>query len=1023
MTLLFSGCGLGDVGPNLDAWRASQADTDIAAPADGTDTPDDADVADADEIASDATPDAAVDATVDAESDAADTATDADVSVDVPECVTDTDCDDGDPCTKITACVDGACASAQPVDCGDGNPCTQDGCVALSGECTHTQLTGPCDDGNSCTIEDTCTPLGCAGHPASFAYDPGQVKGALHSVVALSDGGAAGAGAAGTYPDWTPVVVRVDAQGNQTWQWTGSSGGVADLVTTLDGDLLAVGTKVTKGKISGMVVRLTSKGDAVGDPVEFAGGASRSLTAAALLPGGQLLVAGEAQDVAYGPTQAWIMRLDSSFKVVWERLLPTERVSVIDLALSPASGFALAGHRVMPDGAVVPWGARLDSTGLVAFELQVPELAGAQLRAVRVMPDGGLLVTGVTPLASDFGQVRVARLDASGKLLWHKEIGLSGLQSIESIVALPDDRWLGVGYAPGPSAEKPVQPSLWWFGDDGALLGTRTWDLTAALAAGAASGPDGFVFAGMRAADGDLESAVPALYRTDAWGVLKCQASDPCTGKSTSGCTDGNPCTHDYCASGQGCKWQVRTAACETTGACPAPGNCAAGVCESSGDACDDGDPCTADACDNAAGCTHVAAEGSCEDGNPCTSEELCSDGKCVDGVPTPCDDSNTCTLDLCNGVSGCQHLPVETGLACGETGVCVAGGCIAPWATHIQAGKAFTCALDTWGTVRCWGEPGALPLGSSTVGPVPKMVEKLLKSVGFTVGRSHGCSMATDASVQCWGGNADGQVGGPSSPVVTEAIKVVLPKVAELAAGNAHTCARLQDATVRCWGSDAAGQLGNGAAGGGPVPSPVVDLSGVTALAAGGDQTCALDGEGKVWCWGRLASTAGGGTEKLSAIPKVVAIPGKAVRVAVGGSFACAVLETTGALACWGDNGHGQMSNGNTKPVEGIQVLPVLTQVQHVSLGDEHGCAVKADGTLWCWGPNESAQLGLGHLNPVNVPEFTLSGARGVAAGISHTCSLRKDGAVVCWGADLGTSAPVKPVPTLVEGTAPAGP
>lgn len=1022
MTLFFSGCGLGDVGPDLDAWLAAHGDTDSAQPPDGADASDEADGVESDAAATDVAADIAVDATPDAEQDVAE---DVDVPVDMAECATDTDCDDGDPCTALAACVAGTCAKPLAIDCGDSNPCTQDDCVALSGECTHTQLTGSCDDGNPCTVEDTCSVLGCAGHPLGFAYQPDLEAGALRAVVAMPDGGAVGAGSVGKYPDLKPMVIRLDELGSQIWKWTGGSGGVADLVTTLDGNLLVVGVQVTKGKVSGMVMRLTSQGEAIGDPVEYAGSGGRSLTAAALLPGGHLLVAGEAQEVTYGPTQALVMRLDASLKVVWERVLPTEGVSVTDLAVSPGNGFAVVGHRVIPGGAVVPWGARLDSTGLVAYELEVPELANAQLRAVRGMTDGGLLVTGVAPLASDFGQVHVARLDAAGKLLWHKKIGLSGLQSIEAILALPDDRWLGVGYAPGPSPQKPVQPSLWWFGDDGILLGTRGWNQDAALAAGAASGPDGFVFAGMRAADSDLKSAMPAIYRTDAWGALECEPADPCTGKSTTGCSDGNVCTYDHCSGGQGCKWQAHALTCQTAAACAEPGTCAAGACAPVGPACDDGNPCTDDACENGAGCSHVAgpAAGSCDDGDPCTTQDLCSAGKCTGGVPTSCDDGNTCTLDLCNGVSGCQHPPVELGQACGEAGVCVSGSCTAPWATRIQAGKAVTCALDTWGTVRCWGEPGALPLGSATVGAVPKMVEKLSKSVIFTLGQSHGCSISTDASVQCWGNNADGQAGVASPPVVTEATTITLPKAAELVAGNAHTCARLLDSSVRCWGSDAAGQLGNGGAGGGSVPSPVVGLSGATALAAGGDQTCALDSDGKVWCWGRLASSAGGGTEKLSAVPKAISLPTKATGIAVGGTFACAVLEATGALACWGDNGRGQMSNGSTKPVEGIQVLPVLTQVQHVSLGDEHGCAVTPDGALWCWGPNDAAQLGLGHLNPTPVPQVVLGGVRDVAVGASHACGLRKDGAVVCWGADLGTSAPIKQLPMLLEGTTPQVP
>jgi hypothetical protein len=105
-------------------------------------------------------------------------------------CTTNTDCDDGNPCTADTCNAAGLCQSAPvanglpcddgnactfggscvagtcgaPVVCNDGNPCTTDTCDPATGACTSTAVV--CDDGNPCTT-DACTAAtgGCVFTP------------------------------------------------------------------------------------------------------------------------------------------------------------------------------------------------------------------------------------------------------------------------------------------------------------------------------------------------------------------------------------------------------------------------------------------------------------------------------------------------------------------------------------------------------------------------------------------------------------------------------------------------------------------------------------------------------------------------------------------------------------------------------------------------------------------------------------------------------------------------------------------
>ena len=72
-------------------------------------------------------------------------------------------CDDNNPCTVNDRCKNGQCLGS-PKDCDDNNICTQDSCNSQSGMCVHTPLNSiPCDDGNKCTVNDSCTNGVCQG--------------------------------------------------------------------------------------------------------------------------------------------------------------------------------------------------------------------------------------------------------------------------------------------------------------------------------------------------------------------------------------------------------------------------------------------------------------------------------------------------------------------------------------------------------------------------------------------------------------------------------------------------------------------------------------------------------------------------------------------------------------------------------------------------------------------------------------------------------------------------------------------
>ncbi len=87
---------------------------------------------------------------------------------------------------------------------------------------------------------------------------------------------------------------------------------------------------------------------------------------------------------------------------------------------------------------------------------------------------------------------------------------------------------------------------------------------------------------------------------------------------------------------------------------------CNGGICASAAlPQCDDGISCTVDTCDeDDQRCSNLADDSICDDGNSCTGLEACDrDIGCLPGIPTNCSDGDSCTLDSCDPVLGCQNV------------------------------------------------------------------------------------------------------------------------------------------------------------------------------------------------------------------------------------------------------------------------------------------------------------------------------------------------------------------------------
>ena len=123
---------------------------------------------------------------------------------------------------------------------------------------------------------------------------------------------------------------------------------------------------------------------------------------------------------------------------------------------------------------------------------------------------------------------------------------------------------------------------------------------------------------------------------------------------------------------------------------------------------------------------------------------------------------------------------------------------------------------------------------------------------------------------------------------------------------------------------------------------------------------------------------------------------PQGADAVAAGHSSTCVLRG--GDAWCFGNNGDGRLGLG---AMSGAAPTQLTGTWREISLGQRHGCGIRADGALACWGDNQDGQIGDGSFDRrlVPTPVGTDTDWEQIVATVSHSCGLRSDGSLWCWG------------------------
>ncbi len=658
-------------------------------------------------------------------------------------------CDDSSACTTGDSCVGALCKAGSVVDCGDNNPCTNDACDAQHG-CQHTNVDGgSCDDGKACSTNDTCAHGVCLGvvlscddnNPCtdnSCDNQGGCVF--LANDVTCDDGNACTTGeACHNHACGAGAVVQCDDKNPCTQEVcdpkSGCKGVVLNGSACEDGDACTIGDTCVSGQCASNLLSCEDNNPCTLDSCDKAAGCIHTALTSGCDDGdactaNDTCLAGICSGTPAAPCDDGnACTNDVCDKTIGCVFTPNSNpcsdgdvCTSNDLCVNGTcvSGAALACNDQNP--------CTKDScqalTGCVFRNDDGKACDDGQTCSVNDTCSGGLCSGFAPNCGDDNGCTNDSCADGVGCVHLANTAACDDGNACTTADTCSNKGCVG-GAAPNCNDSNfctsdacdntmgCVHQNKAVACDDGDACTTGdTCSGGACVPSGVAGCDDGnpCTIDGCTPLGGCTHSdALPATACDDA---NACTVGDTCLGQTCVGairtCDDGDPCTADGCDPASGCTTPAGNdgASCTDTNACTAEDACANGVCKGSPVVCNDGNPCTDDACDVALGCVAPFNTASCDDGVACTHTDTCVDGNCR-GAPTngDCDDSNPCTVDTCNALTGCVSAAGDDGAVCSDgnactnSDACLGGQCL--------AGSPTACLDVACNTVACDPESG----------------------------------------------------------------------------------------------------------------------------------------------------------------------------------------------------------------------------------------------------------------------------------------------------------------------------
>jgi hypothetical protein len=269
-------------------------------------------------------------------------------------------------------------------------------------------------------------------------------------------------------------------------------------------------------------------------------------------PNEAVVVAGETESSANGPSDGLIARLQPGGTVQWQKLVGSVGSDGLRAVVAlPGGGSVAVGRLGSVQGNKTAMVAmRHDDAGTFGWQTTVPALGQDMAQAVALAQDGGVWLAGRSGDPAAFA-TRVVRLSASGNVLWDRTLPTGANLTHARGIAPTDDGGAGLTGASNADATQPDgDASIVRLDALGNVMRAKTYPKSGKdVLRGVLTMTDqGFLAVGATGPANDRDGRV---IRTDAWGHASCVPN--CAAKEPPACQDSNPCTADQCGAGKGC--------------------------------------------------------------------------------------------------------------------------------------------------------------------------------------------------------------------------------------------------------------------------------------------------------------------------------------------------------------------------------------------------------------------------------------------------------------------------------------
>ncbi len=253
---------------------------------------------------------------------------------------------------------------------------------------------------------------------------------------------------------WDFFVVRTDGEGNVLWQHM--YGGAAeerprDLRQTQDGGFIIGGftRSYGQGAASYFVVKVDSMG-VVQWQRSYGGPAIDDLLSLEVLKDGGYVIAGYTTNPASGPTDIYVLRLDDTGNVLWDRRYGgngTEAFrGLVRVRELREGGFGLASYTTNPsNGEKDAYFVTIDASGQPLTTHYYGGIGNDDARDFVPSPLGGFVLFGHTYSYGAGGDFFLVGTDHSGRQLWRMNYGGTGAQIGYGIEPTHDGGFVCVG--------------------------------------------------------------------------------------------------------------------------------------------------------------------------------------------------------------------------------------------------------------------------------------------------------------------------------------------------------------------------------------------------------------------------------------------------------------------------------------------------------------------------------------------------------------------------------------------------